>query len=226
MLDIGFNKKHAQNIAANIPQSKISANDYSAKKPADEPLEMPKMASLEGSSPTKIWGIFILICTILFIGAFLFLFLNKYYKTSQINTAKAKLNQLNEEISSSGLTDIENQALTFQNGISNINKFTAQGVDWPTFFDALQKTVTKDVVFSNFSVNSKKEISMKGQVNNFDSLANFLQSLKNSNQFTDAKLVSSSKSTTSSSATTSTSDKTDKTNFEISAKINTSKGAN
>ncbi|MCL5795372.1 MAG: PilN domain-containing protein, partial [Patescibacteria group bacterium] len=193
------------------------------KKSNEEPLEMPKMASLEGASPSKIWGIFILICAFLFIGAFLYLFLNKYYKTSQITTAKAKLNQLNEEIASSGLKEIEDQALRFQNGISNINKFTSTSVNWSDFFDALQKTVTKDVIFSNFSANSKNEISMKGQVGSYDSMAIFLQSLKNSNKFTDVKLIASSKSTASTGPTATASDKSEKVNFEISAKMNTSK---
>lgn len=205
MLDIGPKKENQrEEIQLGKPQT------IPAKK--DKSLEMPQITSLEETDQFKIAGIFAFIATFLFVASFGLLFFLKSSKTSQLKSAQLKLDELNGEIKSSGLDKTENEAIRYKTGFSTINAFINSSFSWYTFYNELEKIIPKSIVLSNLSLGNKDTLTIRGEAGSYDDVAKFIDSLQNSQKFSDTQISNTGK-------VTETSKQVTKTNFELTTKI-------
>lgn len=158
-----------------------------------ENLQMPSISQFEGFNSTKVVAYFAIAITLLFVASFAYLFFTKSLRKSQLNTASAKLSQLNAEIESNDLAGIEEESVRFGSGFSEINSFLTKRFSWYNFFIEFEKLLPKNCKITNITVGNADSITIKGEADSFDSVAKFVSSLESSGKFTEVKLNSSSK---------------------------------
>lgn len=135
---------------------------------------------------------------ILVVLATIIFYVLKVNKSSVFKTQSRQLDELTVQLNTPDLSPIVKNAEIFEKSMTKFSAFLARRVKYSEVLQKLQSLVPKDAKLSNLAIDDKGSVKLDGEAGSFSSLAMFIAALGNSNDFSDAKLISSTQSETTS----------------------------
>lgn len=142
----------------------------------------------------KVIKIFAFIVLGMFVAMSIFLFAIGTSKETQFNNKESNYNNLLNQLNSDKeLTSVDKLVQKFNNGFSKISGFLTARPMWSVFLQELQAVVPNDVIYKSVSVNEKTYITtINGETSSYNSVSLLLATMRDSNKFSNIKLISSS----------------------------------
>lgn len=113
-----------------------------------------------------------------------------YYNQIVLSKNKNQIKQLDQEIEKN--KDIEAQSLSLKVQLDNIQSLLNQKPSWSKFFEEFNQIIPKNVRLTTLSVDEKNLINLTGETVDYNAVAIFLASLRESKKFTEITLTSTS----------------------------------
>lgn len=172
--------------------------DISSKKEDKSPVNPAELVTeseisgLNQVDTAKIAGIFSYAILVIFVAMSIFVFALATSKNTQLKNKQSNYDNLANQLrSDKDLNQVNELAQKFDSGLGKISSLLVKRASWSVFLDEIQKVTPPDVIYKNISVSEKTYItSINGDAGSYNSVTLLLAALRNSNKFSNIKLIS------------------------------------
>lgn len=160
-----------------------------APKPPTREESLQKIESL-GQPKITIEAIFAILIAVIFLGLTGVFYFVKVTKSSLLKAQNAKYEDLQTQLKTGDLKDIDKNIVDLQGQIEAFKKARSGQLLWSNLAKELPAVTEKQVQLTNFSVDDKNNVKIDGKTKTYVDLAKLILGVDSSSKFSQVKLTS------------------------------------